>query len=246
MTPTGPSIYLLGGIQLDGVPPGTANALLAQSKVTGLLAILLLSPRSVAQRRDRLVGLLWPELDQPHARMALRKAVHEVRAVLGEAAIVSRGDEELLLAPDALWCDAVELRVTVGRGHFARAVELYRGDLMPGFHLAECHDFDSWLEDRRTELHDDAIRACMDLAKLLETENATEAANYARKAARLAGFNERVVRRVLTMLDRLGDRAGALRLYDEFARRLRREMEADPSPETVRLGDALRAGRPLA
>ena len=46
--------------------------------------------------------------------------------------------------------------------------------------------------------------------------------------------DERVLRRALTMLDRLGDRAGALRTYDDFARRLRREFDADPSAETSR------------
>jgi serine/threonine-protein kinase len=37
------------------------------------------------------------------------------------------------------------------------------------------------------------------------------------------------------MLERLGDRAGALRLYDEFARRLRQELETEPSRETIEL-----------
>ncbi|NUQ13025.1 MAG: hypothetical protein HUU26_11995, partial [Gemmatimonadaceae bacterium] len=52
-------------------------------------------------------------------------------------------------------------------------------------------------------------------------------------------------RRSLVMLDRFGDRAGALRLYEEFVQRLRRDLDADPSAETVAMGDALRAGRPL-
>lgn len=247
MTTTSPRFLLLGGIALDGVPADEANSLLAQSKVVGLLALLLLSPDGTYQRRDRLVGLLWPELDQAHARTALRKAVHLARGVLGEGAIGNRGDEELLLAPGAIGCDARELRQAADRRHLARAVELYRGPLMPGFHLAECHDFDAWLEDQRTELHESTVRACLDLARLLESEaNATEAANYARKAARLAGPNERVLRRSLVMLDRLGDRAGALRLYDEFVQRLRRELDASPSTDTVSMGEALRAGRPLS
>jgi len=48
------------------------------------------------------------------------------------------------------------------------------------------------------------------------------------------------------MLDRLGDRAGAMSLYDEFTRRLRKELEIDPSPETVKLAESLRAGRAIS
>ncbi len=244
--PTVPALYLLGGIAIEGVAEEDGNALLAQSKVVALLAVLMLSARGVFQRRDRVVGLLWPELDQPHARTALRKAIHFAREGLGEGFIVSRGDEELAIAPDAAWCDAVELRDAVVRGRLAHAVELYRGELMPGFHLTGCHDFDSWLADQRRELHDTTVLACMRLAQLLESQaNSTEAANYARKAARLAGDNERVLRRSLVMLGRLGDRAGAMRLYDEFVQRLRREYDAGPSPETLALADALRSGRPL-
>jgi DNA-binding SARP family transcriptional activator len=48
------------------------------------------------------------------------------------------------------------------------------------------------------------------------------------------------------MLDRLGDRAGALSLFDEFAKRLRKELDVDPSVETLKMADDLRSGRPLA
>jgi DNA-binding SARP family transcriptional activator len=51
-----------------------------------------------------------------------------------------------------------------------------------------------------------------------------------------------VLRRSIEMLVRLGDRAGALRAYDDFANRLRKELESDPSPETVRLMESIRTG----
>ena len=206
-----------------------------------------MAPAGAFTRRDRLVGLLWPELDQPHARTALRKALHLARSVLGEDTIVSRGDEELALSPNALWCDATELRESIERGHLARAVDLYRDDLLPGFHLPACHDFDAWLEEQRASLREAAVAAGWALAQHLETGNAlTEATRYARKVTRLDKTNERLLRRALQMLDRLGDRAGALAVYDEFTRHLRKDLDADPSAETVRMGESLRAGRPLS
>jgi serine/threonine-protein kinase len=236
-------LHLLGGVALSGIPSDGADQLIKQSKVVGLLACLALSPTGGFTRRDRLVGLLWPELDQSHARTALRKAVHYSRSILGEEAIVGRGDEELALSTQSLKCDAVELRLAVEKGHLARAVELYRGELLPGFFLPECHDFDAWLEEQRSSLRESAVAACWALAQHLEAgDNGTEASKYARRLTRLDRTNERLLRRAMQMLDRLGDRAGALNVYEEFTRRLRKELEADPSPETVKLAESIRSG----
>lgn len=241
---------MLGGVALHGAAdPAGADRLLAQPKVVALLVYLSLAAAGRParyQRRDRLVGLLWPELDQTHARGALRKAVHAARAVLGAEALLSRGDEELALADGALWCDAVAFGAAEEAGQLARALELYAGDLLPGFHLAECAEFGRWLDDARQELRERAAGAAWALAThLAHAEQLTEAGRWARRAVRYAWDDERALRRALVLLDRLGDRAGALRLYDEFTRRLRAEYEAEPSRETAAMGAALRAGAPL-
>src|SRR5205814_2326178 len=99
------------------------------------------------RRRDWLVGLLWPELDQAHARAALRKAVLEVRECFGAAALESRGDEELAFDTSALDCDALDFVRAAEQGHLNRALELYGGELMPGFHLNNASAFADWLDD---------------------------------------------------------------------------------------------------
>ena len=229
------------------MPAEDAERLLTQSKVVALLACLALAAPRAFTRRDRLVGLLWPELDQPHARTALRKALHLARSILGEDSIVSRGDEELALSPHALVCDTTELREAIERGLLARAVELYQDELMPGFHLPECQEFDGWLEEQRATLREAIVAACWALAQNLEaSNNGTLATKYAKKVTRLDKTNERLLRRAMQMLDRLGDRAGALTVYDEFTRRLRKDLDADPSPETVKLAESLRTGRSIA
>ena len=239
-----PALYLLGGIALKGIPKADADALLSQSKVVGLLAYLALSPRDAFQRRDRIAGLLWPELDQAHARAALRKLVHIARTTLGDSAVLGRGDEELAFNHEAIWCDTAALLAAVDRGHLGRAVELYADDgLMPGFYLTDCHDFDAWLSDKRAAMLESAVAASWALAQHLEANShRTEATKQARHTVRLAWSNERVLRRSLTMLNRLGDKVGALRQYEVFMRRLRRELEAEPSRETVELIEAIRNG----
>jgi len=236
------AVFLLGGIEIRGIDHEVADRVLAQAKLTALLAFLALSPAQRPQRRDRIVAMLWPELDQTRARAALRKAVHALRTCLGADALRSRGDEEIALAMPPISCDAVELEAAADSGKMLRAVELYRGELMPGFHLSGCVEFERWLDEERINARERAAASAWGLAIVLEREShLTDAGRMARRAVRYSWDDERVLRRTITMLTRIGDHAGALRLYDEFVARMRSELDASPSPETVALGDTLRA-----
>ncbi len=237
------ALEVLGGAELRGLERDAADRLLVQPKIVGLLAYLALAgPGSRHLRRDQIVGMFWPELDQAHARAALRKAVYSVRAVLGPDAVVSRGDEELALADGALLCDAVEFTRAVDSGRLAQALELYRGDLLPGLHLVECAEFDRWLESERVSLREQAGASALALAQICERDaSLTIATRWARRAARISWSDERILRRALTLLDRVGDRGGALQLYTEFATRLKAELDAEPSAETTALVRQMRA-----
>jgi hypothetical protein len=57
----------------------------------------------------------------------------------------------------------------------------------------------------------------------------------------LAPLDERLLRRLIKLLDRVGDRAGAVREYELFARRLDDALELEPSPETRALVEEVRA-----
>lgn len=241
---SGLKLDLLGGIDMRGAPREAADRVLVQPKLVGLLAYLALSAAKARyQRRDHLVALLWPELDQAHARTALRKAVHAIRGAIGNEVLLSRGDEELTIGEGTLVCDAVDFVAQIEGGRLTRAMEIYRGDLMPGFHLGGCAEFERWLDDERNELRERAGATSLALAQMFEEDaSMTFAGKWARKAARFAWDDERVLRRAISLLDRVGDRSGALKLYDEFAQRLRAEFGADPSPETTALVRQFRAG----
>jgi serine/threonine-protein kinase len=241
MPDTRPELRLLGTLDLTGPPQ--APELLAQSKLVALLSLLTLAsaPPPGFRRRDRVVGVFWPELDQGHARAALRKALHAIRQVLGEHAVISRGDEDIGIAPDGLWCDVVEFSAAADHGRLDRALELYRGELLPGFHLSGCADFERWLDDERAAARDRAGGAAWALALRHEQDrDHTMAGQLARRAVRLMAGNERLLRKAMEMLHRTGDRAGAVTLYDEFAKRLRQDLEVEPSDETQQLARRLR------
>lgn len=236
-------LRVLGTLQVDCDGPDPADELLAQPKATALLAYLAVARPRGFHQRDRLVGLFWPELDQERARAALRKLLSRLRQVAGERVVATRGAEAVALAPDECWCDAVAFDEAVAQGRLGDALELYHGELLPGFYVPEADAFERWLEDERARLADAAVVVAWSLVERhVAQAQLTNASRLARQVARLAPTDERVLRRVLTMLSRLGDRAGAMQLYARFADRLWRELAVRPSPETQQLVAAIRDG----
>lgn len=232
----------LGTVELTDDTGRELQPILRQPKRLALLLYLALAVPRGFHRRDSLVALLWPELDQEHARAALRKTLFVLRQELGERAIIGRGDDELRLSDDVVWCDAVALVRALDAGEFAEAMALYRGDLLPGFHVAEASPgLSQWLEEERVRLRGRAAAGAWRLAEQREEcGDVAGARDWANRAAQLEPLNESAARRLITTLDRMGDRAAAIRAYEGFARRLREELELAPSEETVALVQSLR------
>jgi DNA-binding SARP family transcriptional activator/TolB-like protein len=228
-------LRVLGPVDVRAADGSTVLSVLAQPKRLALLAYLALSAPGGFQRRDRVLATFWPESDTDRARAALRQAVMHLRRSLGAGVVVNRGDEELGIAAGALDCDAVAFDAALEAGDAARALELYRGDLLDGFHLPETPGFERWLDDARAQLRRRAAAAAWTLADAADVAGDAAAAAYARRAVALADDDEPGVRRLLALLDRLGDRAGAAAAYEAFARRLEETCGLEPSPETQAL-----------
>lgn len=240
------SLYFMGNVELRGVPVDVAESLLGQPKLVALLALLGVPSPGRYVRRDTIAALLWPALDQERARATLRKNLHAVRAALGEAAIRSRGTEDIALDADVVSTDVGRFVAATDEARLAAGLELFRGDLLAGFHQPGCAEFSQWLDGERANVQERAAAAAWALAQRFENDQKlSDAATWARRSVRISGTDERAARRALTMLERLGDRAGALRLYEDFRRRLRAELDLEPSAETVAVADRIRGGTGL-
>jgi TolB-like protein/DNA-binding SARP family transcriptional activator/lipoprotein NlpI len=232
---------VLGSLDLRGPDGEKVLSVLAQPKRAALLAYLAVATPLGFHRRDKLIGLFWAERDQEHARAALRKALHQLRRSLGENVLASQGDDAVGLAEGAVWCDAVAFGEALGAGQPEEALDLYRGDLLEGFYIPEAPEFERWVDSERERLRGLASEAAWSLAEREEAEGTIVlAASWARKAVSYAPDDEGSFRRLLALLDRVGDRAGAIKEYEAFTRRLGDEYEAQPSPETQALIAAIR------
>src|SRR6476646_10780949 len=85
-----------GGLDLgDPEGRGELRSILVQPKRAAVLVYLALADAHRFRRRDTLVSLFWPEVDEEHARGALRQALRFLRGELGAGVLINRGEEEI-------------------------------------------------------------------------------------------------------------------------------------------------------
>src|SRR5438128_9636557 len=240
-------LRMLGRLSLTAADGREVRPLLGQPRRFALLAYLAAATPPGFHRRDRLLALFWPELDQEHARTALRQALGVLRTALGSGVLVNRGDEDVGLDVGLVWWDGAAFDRAVDGGASREALDLYRGPLLEGFFISDAPEFERWLESERARLREAAARAARALIEQCESRgNLTTAAHWARRAVELAPNDEALVRRLISVLDHHGNRASALQAYQAFAQRLAAEYEAEPAAETQALVAAVRARERVA
>jgi DNA-binding SARP family transcriptional activator len=233
---------VFGTLDLRGGDGVEIRSLLAQPKRIALLAYLAVASPRGFHRRDKLLPLFWPEADQDHARTSLRKAIHILRQALGESVVLSRGDEEIGLDFTAISSDVAVFEQALEAGAGEQALALYGGDLLSGLHVPESPDFERWLDMERYRLRQRAGEAARELARREEQGvGPSRAAQWRRRALDLCPYDESDLQALVRLLDRIGDRAGAIRAYDLFARHLAQDLEVEPSPETQALIEEIRS-----
>ena len=90
---------------------------LATRKAKALTAYLALSDNA-QDTRERLVGLLWSESDEEHARASLRQAVHDIKLAFDSAGFAGfRIDKQTLsLVRERRTCDVDEVLAAAAQG----------------------------------------------------------------------------------------------------------------------------------
>jgi serine/threonine-protein kinase len=235
-------LRVLGALELTSADSNAVGSVLTQPRRAALLCYLALALPRGFHRRDTLFALFWPEYDAEQARHALRQSVYFLRRALGSNTIVSRGDGELGLAPDQIRCDVWAFEAAVEEGRPADALAIYRGEPLAGFHVSDAPEFERWLDDERGRVRQLAVGAAWALATARERAgDAAGAADAARRATALSPVDETALRRLVLLLERLGDRAAAVRAYEAFAWKLEGEYELEPSAETQAVVARIRA-----
>jgi DNA-binding SARP family transcriptional activator len=243
-------LRLLGAIDLRGAGGASMDAILTRPKRLALLTYLAVARPRGLHRRDALLPLFWYELSEARARASLSQALYVLRQGVGAEVIATRGSDEVGVDPAHLWSDVAEMEAALEAGDAERALALYGGDFLPGFAIADAPDFERWMDGERRRLRAAATDAAWTLAGRAEAAGeAATALRWARRAVELGPYDEAAVRRLLRLLDGAGDRAGAIDVYERYARTVYEELGTRPSTETQALIREIRgrtAGPPAA
>jgi DNA-binding SARP family transcriptional activator/tetratricopeptide (TPR) repeat protein len=234
-------IQALGTLDIRDERDESLQSICAQPKRAALLAFLAIEGLGGFVRRDKLFALFWPESSQSQARGALNQAVHFLRGALVADVLVSQGGEAIGVNRDLTWCDAIAFDDAVARGAHKEALGLYKAPFLEGFFLTGLTEFDQWADLQRQRRAAAAAGSAWSLAEeAASAGDAKRAVEYGRQAVAFAP-EEAGTRRLILLLDRVGDRVGALRQYEQFAQEMREEYDAEPSPETQAVIAAVRA-----
>jgi DNA-binding SARP family transcriptional activator/Flp pilus assembly protein TadD len=236
------SLLLLGSLDLRSAQWQELRRVLSQPKRLVLLAYLTLAGSGRFRRRDTVISMFWPDLDQVRARAALRQSLSWLRRELGDHVLTSRGDEEIGVAGEALCCDAVLFDEACEAGLAERAFDLYRGEFLEGVFVAgAAPELEAWLDAERSRFRERAVGVAWALVQRESVAGRhTKAADLARRAIGLAPHDEEGIRRLIELLATAGNRSVALEEYARFCERLRTDFDAEPSAQTQGLVARLR------
>lgn len=235
-------IHLFGGLNLylDQTPYPFSPL----PKVSPLLAYLLLKRQQPANR-DRLAFTLWPDVDEAAARGNLRRHLYELNRALPPAPpdtpwLRREGNNVQWNPLASYWLDTVVFAEGIQSDRLEEAVQLYKGRLLP---LVD----EDWLRPERERLHN---RFLLTLQRLIDEQRQerryAEALLSAQRLLRYDPLHEAGQRQVMLFRYALGDRAGAVQAYQQFADLLARELGVSPMPETKQLRGQILANVPPA
>ena len=137
------------------------------SRTVALIGFLVIQAGS-PQPRQRIAGVFWPDSADGQALTNLRRELHQLRQVLGEEPSL------VVTSRDLCWRDTQTCHVDVRAFdvereaarvsaasadddgvlvHGTRAIEQYRGDLLPG-------TYDDWVLEARSDLERQCVGLC--------------------------------------------------------------------------------------
>ncbi|MGZ6697887.1 MAG: AfsR/SARP family transcriptional regulator [Solirubrobacteraceae bacterium] len=221
-------------------------------KAKGLLKLLALSPERRVHR-ERAAELLWPERPAEAAANNFHQALYVARRALEAAgaepaAVLPLRDEVLMLAPEgrvkvdveAFEAAAARARANRDPSDHRAAIDLYGGEL-----LAEDR-YEPWAVARREAVAEARLGLLVDYARCLAGAGELDGAVVALHQAVVADpLHEGAHRALMRLFVHAGRRQRALAQYQRLRDALRRELEADPDPQTVDLYRVILRGQDL-
>ncbi len=207
-----------------------------------LALIVYMAREPGPDRRDEILGVLWPDREERRARRALNQLLYTLRKASPELDLESVSDA--LDFGKEVWLDIEEFDRRFETGDLRGAVELYEGPFLADLTLDE-PEFDHWADRERAEARRKFRKAALQLASAAREAGDHEAAvGYCRRLVQADALDDEAQHLLIECLYSRGDRAGALRQYEKYRELLARELEVEPLEHTEELVARIRGERP--
>jgi DNA-binding SARP family transcriptional activator len=230
--------------ELAGTVGGRPLEAALRGRLGRLLFAYLVLNRDRAVTRGELVDRLWDESPPDSSATTLNSLLSRMRSGLGADVLQGRSTLRLMLPPDA-WIDVEKARSWVAAAHAAleraRPAEAFSRarEALAVLEQGLLVDVETrWLDEQRRELDELAIGALECVAAAgprLGGAEAAEGAHAARAVIERAPYRETGYRLLMEALERRGNLAEALRVYEQCRALLGEELGATPGPELRQL-----------
>jgi len=205
-----------------------------------------LATTEATQPRQQLAELLWGGCGVSPARAGLSKGLYHLPDAVKPYVEATRNTITLRLPAagtvDARTFTALQHRaasesVPAVRAAFLRqAADLYRGEFLQGFEVADAASFAVWLVQERQRFRQLAVDTHADLIAYHADRRAhLQAVQHATALLALDRTHEATYRQLIDLLMQLGQPEAAAAVYHTCRRVLQETLDAPPSAETIAL-----------
>lgn len=232
----------LGGLKIRS--PSSQALVVRSTKGRALLGYLAIRP-DFMETRERLVGLLWSDNEESHARTALRQCLRQLRLDFGSRfeRCLSVGRNHIGLGVDSVRSYIADIEAGLAR--FEVDPRLLSDDAHPErlFYGLEDLDanFNAWIHVARRNWH---LKLVSGLERILHSAPEEIARREAAQVlAQIDPSHEPAHRFLMYDAFRSGNPAAALRQYEVLWNELRDQYDSEPQEETVALISAIKLGK---
>lgn len=189
--------------------------------------------------RDELVSLFWGSGDEASGRKNLRQALFQLRKLLGEELIVLQGRNDLKLN------QRVEIKIDWDMPE--RDFSLCQDRFLDFFYLKDCPEFEEWVEERRNQ---QISRILREIKIQLEETDAVQNPERIRLLIdtwkHWSPWDEEMVLTGMKLYGQAEKYDWGMKLYQEYVRRLREDLDEEPSHQVTVLFQTLLHRREVA
>lgn len=212
---------MYGGLSLTGDGFEVRN--FGTARAAKLLALLSLT-RIGRLNREQVAEHLWPDDFYDATRLRLRQELHRLKRALGPAAeIVGSSPADVWVDMAQLETDLDVLETSPASGSSSDWMRLMKEPFLPGWD-------DAWVQAERHRAESKRVAAAVHQGQaMLERGDAAGALALAERLIGSHPLNEDLCMVAVTAHSKLGSVTSALATYQEFRRRVKEQLGAEPS-----------------